>query len=374
MPDPATTPRPPAPSTDNRTPGPTGPELVVVVPEAIALQRTETLLRLVRWLGAERERPPTVVCWQSGPLVAAFAEAVPVIDAGAVNRHLGARALAAARVTPAARALKSLQLRRALAPLAGCERFLLGGPDTIPLLEWLPSADNRRVAVWLDDGDTRRVDEVASVATSFLVGGDRVGAALRERGIAAERLHRVAEPLVAAAPDAGRHGLAERLVAVVDTGPSAIEALPVLLAAISGAGARPQPAVAWVHEDLRRSWARWTDPRFAGLEGQLVDWSLDECEERSDDIAALVLLGSTAAPLAAVATSRGVPVLTVGAGDDSVGIDHDDLAALADRLRALLRDPTVWAEASAQTLLRNAPHRVDHVGRSVLAALDLALP
>lgn len=344
----------------------------MVVQEATAVQRTETLLRLVRWLAAELERPPTVVCWQSGALVGAFAEWAPVIDAGTVNRNLGARTLAAARLTPASRALKSLQLRRLLAPLAGCERFLLGGPDTIALLEWLPPAANRRVAVWLDDGDARRVDEVAAVATSFLVGGPRAGAALSERGIAAERLHQVAEPLVAVPPGVHRPGLSDRVVAVVDTGPTAIEALPVLLAAVSGAGSRPQPAVAWVHEDLRRSWARWTDPRFAGLEGQLVDWALDECQDRSEELAALVLVGPGAGPLAAAVTSRGVPVLTVGAGDDSVGIDHDDLAALADRLRRLLGDPVVWAEASAQTLLRNAPHRVDHVGRAVLAALELA--
>lgn len=351
-------------------PAPGAPELLVVVPEARLLPRTEALLALVRWMTHAGGPAPTVLCWQSGPLVGHFAAEAPVIDAGAVNDDLAARALAAVGFTPVARGLKSRRLRRLLAPLAACPQILLGGASTAVLLEWLPPRAHRDVAIWLGDDELAAVDRVLPMATSFLVTGDDTAAALVAAGASSARIRRVAEPLVPrpAAPPVARPG---HVVAVAGTDPT--DAMAGLVASVAAAAGRPGTAVALVHTDLDPCWARWSDPRFAGFEGLVADWSVDECRRRFDDLAALVLVGPDGATLAAEAAVSGVPVLSLSRTGDAVAV-VDDAQALAGRLGDLLDDEVALGRAREDAMRRARPHLVDDAGRAVMAAFDMGAP
>ena len=328
------------------------------------------MLMLVRWIADHLDRPPTVLCWQSGSMVSAFEAVGPVIDAGSVNDNPAALVLAAVRLSAVARPLKSVQLRRALAPLHECDRLLLGGADAAAMLEWLPPSSDRRVSLWVDDGDIGGLAHLTAIATSFLAAGPIVDRALRDQGLPTERVQLVGEPLIDRAPSPATDHRGD-IVAVAGATRLTGGALSCLLPVIVASLGQQATKVALVHDDLRQSWERWTDAAWAGLEAQVDDWRIDHCRHRMADLAALVLLGPVHDALAVQAAQQGVPVLALGNTTESVADAREDAVALIERLRALLTDPAVWKEASEESARRADRHRVDRVGRAVLQSLDL---
>lgn len=138
---------PPARPSSGRTPP---APVVVVLPDGEPGLRTDALVTLVGWLADATEVSPTVVWWQGGPAVGPVRGSARVIDAGSVNDELLPRALAAVRLVPLARRLKSLRLRRLLAPLSNADTVLLGSPSVRSFLDWVPEAGRRRLVVWCD--------------------------------------------------------------------------------------------------------------------------------------------------------------------------------------------------------------------------------
>lgn len=133
------------------------PDLVLVVPDGEPGARTDALLAVAGWLHRCTGVTVGVVWWRSGPAVGPVPGAALVLDAGVVDREAVPRTLAALRLRPLARAWKSRRLRRLLAPLAPCDRVLLGDATTLAYLDWVPTTGRRRVAVWAGtDGDPGR--------------------------------------------------------------------------------------------------------------------------------------------------------------------------------------------------------------------------
>ncbi|MBL8774600.1 MAG: hypothetical protein JNK12_01660 [Acidimicrobiales bacterium] len=350
-------------------------EPVVVVPDAGDHVRTDALLTLVSWLAEARGAPPTVVCWQTGERVAEFRRVAAVLDAGAINEAVPARALAAARLTPLARAWKSRRLRRLLAPLADADLLVLGGADTVALLEWLPPRAGREVAVWLGDDDAPLVDRAVSAGSSFLVAGDRVAAALVAQGAAPARLLRVGEPLVAGPEgddDADRPSspAGPGRIAVVGAGPGDDDALPGLVAAVLAGATLPPPAVAWVRGDGDPA-ARWADDRYAGFEHEVVDWTPQHARDHLDEVVALVVVGPADRLLVAEAAVRGVPVLAGLPVGIRGAVEATDAEGLHDLLTAVVTDPTATTALVDRSREAARPHLVDQAGRATLAALGI---
>ncbi|MCB1017422.1 MAG: hypothetical protein KDB10_20210 [Acidimicrobiales bacterium] len=365
------------PSAHDPGPAVAGGEPVVVVPEATARRRTEALLAVCRWLADDLGAPPTVVCWQGGPLVDAFGAVAPVIDAAAVNEELPARALGAVGLLPAARAWKHLRLRGLLRPLAPAGRVLLGGPDTLPLVEWLPRRPGREVAVWLGDEDLASVGDAVRAATAFVAAGDEIAEALLAAGVAERRLHRVAEPLVAPAgpPADGDLPAGRPCVAVLGAGTGDEQAVPALVAAVAATAALDGPSVLWVQPEGAQTGALWTDPRFAGLEARVVDGVADDVRRHRDGLVAVVQAGPAHAALAVEAAVHGVPVLALGpTGGVHATVVEPDATRLGAHLTELVADPARRAAARDETRRRARLHRVDEAGRAVLSALSMAAP
>lgn len=374
-------------------PAATAPTVAVVVPEAVSGRRFWTLLQMADWLRTRETGDVTVVSWQPGPHVGMLRHhATTVIDAGGVNEQLVPRALAAARLGPAARALKSVRLRRRLEPLTACDRLLLGGASTLPLLEWLAPRAARRVVVWLGDDEVDQVDAVLAAADHVLAGGDRTAQALVDRRVDSNRWHRVAEPLVGGPPTRRQATSATgHQVLLVGSTPNVAPALATVLVA---AGDQPGATeVLWLHHDERQRDARWADPRFAGLEADLVDRIIGEWMPDPGALATLVLLGPTpptienAVPEPGVPANRsrspgrlaarlalgGTPVIGMDAGE-SCCVEVDDLAALGDHLTHLLADRSAWMVAGDQSIERARPHRLDLARNAVIDALLLDDP
>lgn len=146
------------------SPTPPG-SVVVVLPDGEPGLRTDALVTLVGWLADATEVSPTVVWWQGGPAVGRVRGSGRVIDAGSVNDELLPRALAAVGLVSLARRLKSLRLRRLLAPLSNADSVLLGSPSVRSFLEWVPAAGARRLVVWCDP------DEIAEERDQGLPSG-----------------------------------------------------------------------------------------------------------------------------------------------------------------------------------------------------------
>ncbi len=350
---------------------------MIVAPNAWVGRRTESLHLLVERLARQLDPPPAVVCWQSGPLSPEFAALAPTVDAGSVNDGAAVRSLAAAHLRPVARRLKTVRLRRLLAPMAPRRRVLLGGLGALAYHDWMPPGA-RTTALWLDeagaiDPDPSELRRARGVASAFLVSDERSAEALASVGVPVERVHRVGEPVVASETSlmlpaaGGRDGRATvALIGATLDDPDVIDLLTVIAGTATG---RPQPAAAWVHDDLQAGWARWGDDRFAGLEGQVVDWSLDHCRHRLDQLAALVVLTALPHPIAVEAAAAGVPVLDRGGAAGALGQGSGD-EPLAARLARLLGDDGVWQDASDQARFRARIHDVDRLVDVVLRALE----
>lgn len=225
---------------------------MVVLPDGDAGLRTDALLALVAWLADATGVAPAVVWWQHGPAVGPVPGTSAVIDAGAVNDQLVPRSLAAAGLRPLARRVKSVRLRRLLAPLADADAVLLGSPAMAAFLEWVPTEGQRRVAVWCGDGeafDPRALPAPDATAVHVgsgpsdepaVTGAERFGNGTGPSGLV---LHptRVAEALGVTVPSTRA---ADRLT-VVERRPRGDEPLPAaVLAAIAPSPAPPVEAAA----------------------------------------------------------------------------------------------------------------------------------
>lgn len=352
-------------------------ELVVVVPDGWPRERTQSLLALVRWLARELPCPPAVVCWHDGPLVDEFAAVVPTVDAGAVNRGRLARGLAAVGLRPLARAVKSRALRRRLRPLDNVSWVLVGGTGALGAPAWLPGAGARTVVLWCDDpvedGGTSW-SEVAAAAAHFLAAGRRA-AALAEVGVAAARVHRVVEPLVAleeplpAADPRAPVGRVALLGATVDEGTA-----EVLAALLHGPGAPTGCLEAvWVHETAAPSWSRWADDRFVALNDRVVDWSAARAVARAGDLDAAIVLSEVDPSLAVSLAAAGVPLID-RAGATPCATHAVDAADATRLARLVSSDPSRRAGATAEAADRAREHDVTRVGDLVLRLLGADAP
>ncbi len=350
---------------------------MIVAPDAWASRRGESLRLLVDRLSHQRAPAPTVVCWQSGPLTAEFEALAPVIDAGAVNGDASVRALTSVRLRPLARRLKTLRLRRLLAPLAPRSQVLLGGLGAMAYHHWLPPG-RRTMVLWLDpaaaedDHDPTQLLEAREVVASFLVSDEHSARALASVGVPLERVHRVGEPVVVREPSLRRAPALRGdrgIVAVVGGTPDDADVAELLAILATTSTIADDFSVAWVQDDLQSAWARWADDRFAGVESHVEDWSVEHCRHRLDDLVALVVLAPLPHPLVAHAAAAGVPVLDRdgAAGDLGAG---DNATPLPTRLADLLDDARRWQAASDQSRFRARLHDVDHVVDVVLQSLE----
>ncbi len=235
----------------------TAPDVVLVAPEGEPGPRTDALVALVEWLHRCTGSTVAVVWWRSGPAVGPVPGAAVVLDAGGVNEERVPRALAALRLRPLARAWKSRRLRRLLAPLAPCDRVLLGDGSTLAYLDWVPTTGRRRVAWWAaDERDPGPADAPGTGPTRANVqvvgAAEALPAAAGHPGGLAVHPGRLAGAL---GLDVAT-GHADDVLTVLDTRPAPTSAT-------TGGGAPPAPAAA-------RSGAPTPEPDAAGPEPETI--------------------------------------------------------------------------------------------------------
>ena len=109
------------------------------MPSAEDTDATDRLHALAEAFAVAPEVTLRILVWISGPRTADFAAVAPTLDAGAVNHWGPARQLSRLRLGPVARLVKNRRLRSLLAGLAGVDAAIVGGPDGVPAVAWLPS-------------------------------------------------------------------------------------------------------------------------------------------------------------------------------------------------------------------------------------------
>jgi hypothetical protein len=269
-------------------------------------------------------------------MASAFAALGPTIDAGEVNAWGPARALARARLTPAARLAKNRRLRALLAPLAGTRAVLVGGLDGLPALGWLPST---RTAVVVRAAATRPARGVADVDVVVAADVEAERWLTGPAGVPEDRVrrHALLEGPEPAATAGDRVGL---------VGWTADEVGRIL----AGRAARGAPAAATWFVEEEAAWGLWQGPTATPLAREV---RVADPGARADDLTALrlLLVGDTGGPatdLAALAATTGAEVHRLGrhAVEAAAAVDPADDAPRPDGW-------TLTARAGAAALVRD---------------------
>ena len=275
--------------------------LLLVVPSAEEGAEARRLLALADALAAQPDVELTTLLWNGGPLAGDFGAHGVVVDAGEVNTWGPAKALARARLTPAARLAKNRRLRALLAPLQGFPAVVVGGIDGVAALGWLPSM---RTAVVVRGAPARPTPELAGV--DVLVAGDVEAESwlTSTAGLPAARVRRHAllegpEPAATAGDRLGLVGWTAEEVGRLLAG-----------RAMTGEAV----AATWFVPE-EKAWGLWQGPTASPLAGQV---RVADPRARTEDLADLALLligepGGPAADLAALAATFGVRVHRLGA-------------------------------------------------------------
>lgn len=280
-------------------------DLLLIVPSAEDTVTTNRLHALAQALAAVPGVTLRILVWTSGPRIADFAAAAPTVDAGEVNHWGPARQLSRLRLGPAARLVKNRRLRALLAGLGDVDAAIVGGPDGVPALAWLPSPP-ATTALLVSAADLKATPGLSDdlAAYSFVVATDADAIPLLEAaGVPLDR-HRVHGLIDGDEPDPTTER--DRVGLVGWNAGEVSEIIGTLVAD------DPATEVTWFAEE-QAAWGLWQGPTASPAANRV---HLATSRGTAPDLARLRVLveGRTdTEDLAATVGLFGVPVLRSGA-------------------------------------------------------------